>query len=72
MLTTAGVTREATASVAWSSANRGSMLALLIGVVGLSGEVAASTCLWPMTKAPPEQMRAKAATGRDETLALCS
>ena len=35
MLTTAGVTREATASVAWSSASRGSMLALLIGRDGV-------------------------------------
>ena len=63
MLTTAGVTREATASVAWSSASRGSMLGLLIGAMLLSAAVAASTCRWPTMSAPVDRTRAKAASG---------
>ncbi len=52
MLTTAGVTCEATASVAWSSASNGSMLALLMGAMTLSGATAAFTWLWPKMSAP--------------------
>ena len=56
MLTTAGVTREATASVAWSSASKGSMLALLIGVMGSLGAVAALTFLRPRMNAPANRI----------------
>ncbi len=45
MLTTAGVTWEATASVAWSSASKGSMLELVMGGMVLSGATAAFTWL---------------------------
>ena len=59
MLTTAGVTREATASVAWSSASRGSMLALLMGAMVLSGAVAAFDVLVADDECSSEQDEAE-------------